>query len=136
MKPDNTYSGVVVKGKFIPNDPFNFRKAFYHLEGKEAMVSVKKKTKRRSNPQNKYLWGVVYALIADHIGEDPESVHDLMKVKFNFKHITTESGKELKMPQTTTKLTTDAFEVYWKSIQRWAAEFLELYIPDPSEVMI
>ena len=43
------------------------------LEGRRVTVTVEKEKRKRSNPLNRYYWGVVLQLIAEHTGEDPEN---------------------------------------------------------------
>ena len=129
----SSFCGTVdTQGKFLPDDPLGFKNSFALFEGKKVTVSVKKYTKKRSNDQNEYLWGVVYTLIADYIGETTESVHDLMKFYFNFK-VRNIHGKNVRVPLSTTKLSTTEFITYYEKIQKWASEFLDIYIPDPNE---
>jgi hypothetical protein len=45
-------------------------------------ISINKFRKSRSLQQNRYMWGVVYKLIADHTGYTADEVHQLMKDRF------------------------------------------------------
>jgi hypothetical protein len=61
---------------FIRNGQIDFqqydRKRWYRLiseqKNGEYVLSLKKKKKRRSNEQLRYLWGVVYKMISDETG--------------------------------------------------------------------
>lgn len=59
-------------------------------------------------------------MISDKTGDTPEDTHENMKRQFRI--------------QSTAKLKTGEFEEYLESIRRWAAQFLELPIPDPNQV--
>lgn len=125
--------GKVAQGKFIPSNTRSFRDAFAFHEGKEVELTVERKKKRRSNNQNAYYHGVVVPMIAQAMGEDScEDVHNYLKAEFNWKYIVI-GDEEKKFPQSTAKLSTAEFSEYVAKIQRWASEFLSLYVPDPNE---
>lgn len=92
-------------------------------------VVIKKHEKQRSNPQNKYYWAVVCRMIADETGLTPDEAHEALKIKFLPKH-----HDLLPTVKSTTKLSTIEFQAYIAEITMWAAEFLQLIIPDPNEV--
>ncbi len=100
------------------------------LEGKRVEVVVRQETKTRTNQQNKYLWGVVYAIISDNTGYDTEQVHDAMKIKFASKHL----ENDLTITERTSKMDTGRMTCYIDDIKRWASEFLHCYVPDAGEV--
>jgi len=75
----------------------------------------------RSNPQNKYYFGVVVDMISEETGNEPEETHELLKLKF-----LKPMGKA-----NTTQLDTREFNLYIEKIQRWAAIELGCIIPDP-----
>ena len=115
-------------GKFIPDNPATFRKAFYLHEGKQVQLSVTRKREKRSSNQNKYYWGVVLPLIAEITGYTIDESHDAMKMQFLVK-------RTAKVPTTksTTDLSTAEMEEYLESIRRFAAVELSCYVPLPNE---
>lgn len=128
-----SFVGRVEKGKFLPESPKAFKEAFYPFEKKRVLLSLRKYQEKRSNPQNRYYFGVVVKIIGLFIGEaDPEAVHDMLKNQFNYE-IKVVGGKEIRVPQSTADLDTDAFAQYIERIRAWASEWLGLYIPDPNE---
>jgi hypothetical protein len=92
-------------------------------------VVIKRHEKQRSNPQNKYYWKIVVGMIADETGLTPDETHEALKMKFLPKH-----HDLLPTVKSTTKLSTIEFQAYIAEIVMWAAEFLQLVIPDPNEV--
>jgi hypothetical protein len=124
--------GKVERGKLILDYPEQLVVRLASLEGKRVEVIVRKETKTRTNQQNRYLFGVVYAIISDCTGYDPEQVHDAMKVKFASKHL--DNG--LVITERTSKMTTERMTQYIDDIKRWASEFLGCYIPDAGEVAL
>ena len=126
---DKIIYGKVTKGIFKPRDPTAFKLCFAKLEGKEVEVVVRKKKKHRSGAQNAYLWAVPYELISDDLGYTPQEVHDAMRFQF-----LTDASKELPKMRSTSDLTTVEFEEYVSKVRQWAAEFRDIYIPEPNEV--
>ena len=126
--------GKVEKGKFLPENVKAFKAAFYGHEGKKVRVTVERFRTRRSDAQNAYYWAVVVPMIGEAIGEDDkEAIHDMLKAEHNYE-ILVIGDKEIRMPESTSKLNTAEFAEYVERVRRWAAEWLNLYIPDPQEV--
>lgn len=94
----------------------------------------------RSNQQNKYLWAVVYSVIAGEIGEDVETVHQICGQKFLSERITIsgdnspETEETFVITKSTTKLNTVEFSAYTEAIRHWAWHELNISIPEPDSV--
>lgn len=96
---------------------------------------------KRSNPQNRYYFGLVVPLIQKGIKDlgtelTNEETHEFLKAKFNADeiHVVDKNTGELlyeSIPKSTTRLNKEDFSAYIEQIQRWAAEFLSIVIPDP-----
>ena len=95
------------------------------------------KSGKRSTQQNRYYWGLVIPILKQaftDLGHEltDDDVHDFLKGKFNSKQVVNEgTGEAVELPMSTTKLNKEDFGVYIESIQRFAAEFLGVVIPDP-----
>lgn len=120
--------GRIQAREFIPKNQRNFDNAMTVFDGKEVVLIVAKKTNERTRPQNNYLWSVPYKMIADETGSDQESVHHEMANMFLREH-----GGTIPKVKSTTKLSTIEFNEYIDNVIRWAASFLELYVPLPNE---
>jgi hypothetical protein len=114
------------------------RKAF-ELEDGTYLMTIKPK-KNRSLPQNKYYWSVMVPMVLEglkDIGYNEiktiEDAHEVLKGLFNKKQLVNPDGVVLEVASTTTKLTTLEFSLYIADVQRWAAEFLNVIIPDPNQ---
>jgi hypothetical protein len=98
-------------------------------------VEVKRLTKGRSNPQNRYYWGVVVPCVGDMVAEmfgerlHEEQIHDLLKSKFLPKKVICEEN----VPQSTRDLTTAEFEDYTARVRSWAYHYGNCAIPQPGE---
>ena len=99
------------------------------LEGKDAEVIIRVPKKGRSNPQNRYMWGVVYSLLSEVTGYTTEEIHDAMRMLFLL-------DRDRKVPtlRSTTALTTVEMEEYLSKIRAWASMNLSCYVPAPNEV--
>jgi len=103
------------------------------LEGLEVEIIIRKKRSKRSIQQNKYLWGVVYKLIARYTGYNEEEIHELCKALFLKKHLQI-GKKRYTTVGSTTDLSTVEFENYTSEIRQWASMELDVFIPLPNEV--
>jgi hypothetical protein len=107
--------------------------------GKNLIIKFERKGSKRSDPQNRYYWGIVIKEIALRLRElghqwiSDEDVHDMMKLKFNCEQVPSENGELMELPKSTTELTKTQFNEYVENVRVWAAEFLGLCIPDPNE---
>jgi hypothetical protein len=65
-----------------------------------------------------------------------EETHEFLKARFNYTEIVnTETGEVMQVPRSTTDLSKEQFSEYKDKIQRWAAEWLNIVIPDPGELL-
>lgn len=83
----------------------------------------------RTSRANRYYWGVCIALIAKHLGEHPEELHEALKAKFRGREDITTG---LVIPRST-RSGSDDFWQYVDAVRHWAHTFLGLYIPSPNE---
>jgi len=107
--------------------------------GKDVAVRFERKRSRRSDPQNRYYFGIVIKEIGIRLRDlghqwiEDEDVHEMMKQKFNFERIVSDHGEALDLPKSTASMTTTQFSEYIERVRQWAADFLEIYIPDPGQ---
>ncbi|MCV5968741.1 hypothetical protein, partial [Lactococcus petauri] len=65
---------------------------------------------------------------------DVQGVHEWLLMKFNYKELVNESTGEVeRIPQRSKSLSKSEFFDYVEKVRKFAAEFLNLYIPDPDE---
>lgn len=115
-------------------------KAFNEFEGKDIVITIEKKRKKRSNMQNAYYWGVIVNLVKNAIKESwgeklsSDEVHEILKVQNNFKEqVNKETGEVIRYYKSTTENSTLEQEDYHEDCRRWAKEWFNIEIPLPNE---
>lgn len=83
-------------------------------------VTVRPYKSKRSTDQNSRLWDL-YTAIGRYIGEEAESVHQLMGWKF-LRYQTAVNGEVVEAIKSTTKLNTQEMTDYQNAIERWAVD--------------
>lgn len=115
--------------------------------GCDVSITVDKKRKTRSTPQNAYYWSVVIPMLIDGLVdagnaglqsgnlEHQQWVHEEMKKLHlsNGMEVEDANGNAYKLPSSTKRCSTLEFMEYLAKIQQWAAECLSISIPDPNE---
>jgi len=117
-------------------------KAIQEFNGKLITITIQRKRKVRSTPQNAYYWGCVVPLIqsafVDSWGErkTKEEIHEFLKREFQFtEHVNEQTGEIIKVGKSTTENTTVEFEEYLEDVRRFAEEWFSILIPLPNEQM-
>ena len=115
-------------------------RAIQSFEGKTVEISIKRATKKRSNNQNAYYWGVVIPIIQDALlstwGEvrNKEFTHEFLKANCGYKEVVNEeTGEIIRVPKSTTDNTTTEQEIYHDACRQLAQEFFNVTIPLPNE---
>lgn len=104
--------------------------------GTKLDITIRKHKTKRTSDQNAYYWGIVIPILADFFGhDDPEAVHEDLKLKFNPIQSRINLGKNI--GDSTTKLSTIEFfsaeDSYVNRICRWAASEYSIFIPPPKK---
>jgi len=104
------------------------------LRDKDVEIVVKEHRPRRSDQQNRYLWGVVYPEILKHLdGWTAEDVHEFCLGEWSGWEVLQGLGrKRMKPIRRSSRLNTAEFNDYVAHIQQAMAE-KGIYIPDPNE---
>jgi hypothetical protein len=147
--PTLTYRANVENGSIQMQDSIRrkmVKEVGYSYEGHNITFTIKKRRNTRSGSQNAYYWSVVLPLILDamiDLGNELQSgnpdhldmIHDLMKRDHldNGLEVRDADGTLYKLPSSTKNCSTLDFMEYIQRIQMWAAEMLNIDIPDPNE---
>ena len=104
------------------------------LRGKQVVITERKS--KRSNEQNRWIWGVAIPLIAEHCGYDHherEALHYELLAK-RFGTVTSKMDPAMKVPaKTSSQMNTREFSDYMEWLARFAATELGVIIPLPDE---
>jgi hypothetical protein len=125
------FTGTIEKGKLKLDSPDRYLVHLAALEGKKIELIIRRRKSKRSIQQNRAYFGIAVEILSNHTGFDKDEMHDALKVKFASR---TDPVTGLTIVESTTKMDTKRFIEYYESIQRWAAEFLNCYIPSPNEI--
>lgn len=127
-----TLAVPVQHGKLAPSQAQQFAidRCLEGFEGKAVELKLDRVRDTRSLRQNKFLWGVVLATIAEATGNTTEDLHEYFKTKFLPRRFVVLNGKEQEVTKTTTTLTTDEFSKYLEQLAAFAATELGITIPD------
>lgn len=125
------FGHVSPEGKLELDAPVVFKLAIRELAGKPVEITVKQKRNKRSDRANRFYFGVVVKLMAEHCGYEVDEMHEALA--FRFLRIEddplTGSPRRKRTPATDTK----EFAEYVEACMRFGAEF-GVYIPEPGEV--
>ena len=124
------FVGQIEKGKLLLDAPAQYLVHLSTLEGRRVEVVVRRQRSQRSLRQNAAYWGIAIEILSEHLGYDKDECHHAMKAKFASR-VDEKTG--LLIIESTAKMDTKRFGRYYEDIQRWAIEFLNVYIPDPNE---
>jgi hypothetical protein len=136
---DVVASGSITGGRLFIRNRRDFDRLIGQMkDGIEVEVAITRRRATRSIQQNRYYWGVVVELLSEHTGYTADELHDFLKAKFIPKKLAICDGNgevqdELVLGGSTRKMNKLEFGEYMESIRRWAAEALDVVIPDPQE---
>ena len=133
----------VLDGNLTRNRPL-LSKAIRSLEGKAVTITIERTKKKRSNPQNRFYWGVVVPLIRQGLNDlghyyTNDQAHEFIKqyVADNAPDVIIEeltlNGLTSRRIKSTSELTTSQFMDYMEVVGQFAADYLNIEIPAPSE---
>lgn len=141
-----SYYGKVKGGKItLPRKRLQ-KEVASTFEGHGIEVIFQRKRNRRSSQQNRYYHGVVIPMVLNafiDLGHDLQSgnaghhemIHEILKERFldNGIELSDANGEVIEGPCSTTRCTTVDFMEYLERIAQWAAEALNIVIPEPNE---
>lgn len=120
----------VTRGVLIPVDPSAWSLSLAKLEAKRVTVEVSAWRKSRSAQQNRYMHGVVIAILGEHLGYHADEMRAALAHKFLSEP---DSKTGLLRIRGTSELSTVEFEEFLSRVRQWAGEELGVFIPLPNE---
>lgn len=148
MKEVLTLGSIDESGRLKIHNRPKFDQAISQLgRGKytPVIISVKRKYRQRTNPENAYYWGVVVFIarqcLQDVWGQElsDEETHYTLKFYCNAEeHINESTGEIFRVPKSTRTLTTVEFEEYLDRCRAWIEEMFStpvnlVRVPLPNE---
>ena len=127
--PIPIFRGRIESGKICLDRRDEFAQLIASLDGKSVELILRQLRTKRSNQQNKYYWGVVIALFAEHCGYGPEEMHDALRWQLLQRH---DQGV-LPTIRSTADLSVDEFTEYVEQCRMLAAG-MGVVIPGPEEI--
>lgn len=124
------FRGQVQAGRFVLEDRAAFATLKASLEGKPIELTLRRLRMTRSGRQNRYLHGVVFAMIAEAAGYTLEEAKDALKWEFLRVH----SDTALPTVRGTSTLDTAEMTEFIEQCRILAASMYGINIPDPNEV--
>ena len=135
----------VENGKLLSNRKMLVA-AIQNYEGQKVEITIEKARNKRTNPQNRWYWGVAVEMVSMRLLElgspmNKEDLHTLIKLAVGkiepsliYHEIVIEStGEIITQLKSTSELTTTDFMAFKQHIQQWAVDTLDIQIPDPNE---
>lgn len=132
-------SVLISKGKFASNLPL-IKDIVKTYEGLTIDITFKKRTNKRSNPQNKYYFGLIVPIFQDCIRNEwgeiwgVNKTHEFLKANCNYDELVNEeTGQIVRVIKSTTENTTTNQEIFHEKCRLLALEFFNTDIPLPEQ---
>ena len=108
-----------------------------------VVLTVEERKDKRSSQANRYYWGVVVELIGRGLKDagwdprecTPESVHETLRMRFLSTDKAIGNDAVITRLRSTTELDKEEFGAYLEHCIRFAAEYLNVVIPEPGTQM-
>lgn len=124
-----------IKGLFNLKPLYDYLSS--HKDGK-YMVEIKLVRNPRSLDQNGWLFGCIYPMLLESLGDagwdftDTDQVHEFFKAQMvHDKVINKHTGEIIEFPGSTAMMDTVTFSTYCDKLREYAKEYLNTEIPDP-----
>jgi hypothetical protein len=143
------FAAKIQNSKIMPSEMALYFTQITKHEGKEVEITLSEKKQTRTTKQNRYYFGVVVYLIRDRLEElgyrksdldesgvpaklTADDVHEMLKRMFNRADVISPDAEVIGTTIKSTKeLSTKEMNDYISQVVVWAAQDLELEIPDP-----
>jgi len=129
----------IIEGELRFKQRSTFLSDLKQLKNGDYILILEKKRKKRSLSQNAYYWGVVVENVKSGLLDigyrmTKDDTHEFLKGKFHIiEKVNENTGEILKAVGSTSEMTTSQMMDYFSEITQWAAEYLNIQIPQPNE---
>jgi hypothetical protein len=130
------YALVSDDAKLEMEQPSDLKRVLRGLIGEVVEVIIRKRRSKRSDRANRWYWGCILEALSEKTGHTPDELHEYCKARFIPKRLAICDGNGVVIDDrvvggSTTKLNREEMADFCEEIRRWAAQDLELVIPDP-----
>lgn len=130
------YGFVSEDVKLEMEQPSDVKRVLRGLIGEVVEVIIRKRRSKRSDKQSRWYWGGILEALSEKTGYTPDELHEYCKARFIPKRLAICDGNGVVIDDrvvggSTTKLSREEMADYCEDIRRWAAQDLDLVIPDP-----
>jgi hypothetical protein len=132
-----TFSATISNGKLRIRNRQSFDVAVSLLKDGNYEMKLERVSKKRTNLQNSFYWGVIIPLCTKGLLDlghavDSDDTHEILKAMFNKKQFVNEqTGEVTHYGGSTQEMTTTDSMAYWERIYQFASEHLNVFIPEP-----
>ena len=106
--------------------------AIKHLPDGPYELEIRPLEETRRSRANRYYFGVVLKMMAEESGATVDDLHEQMKMRHNAKVVADlTTGEEVRIAQSTAKLTVQEFSDYLTLVMVDGAEYLGITFPEP-----
>ncbi len=95
-------------------------------------ITIEEYKEKRSNPQNRYYWGVIVKILGNHFGYTQKETHSAIGQEF----LLVERDGKPPFVRSTSDLDTQEFVEFNEQVKIWAVTYFGVVIPDPESVDI
>ncbi|NID09411.1 hypothetical protein [Fibrivirga algicola] len=133
--------GNVTKGKLSIVERAQFLDSLGNWQDCEVELIVKKIEPHRSNPANRYYWGVVVKIARQvinlELGEyySRDKIHEMLKAECNTVEHDTQSGRMVMVVRDTHDMPHSEFCEYVERCRFWLLNFWGADTPDPVKIL-
>lgn len=102
------------------------------LKNQKLTLTISAEQPTRSNQANRFYWGVVVPLIAEHLGYQKDELHEALKQKF-LSLDAEPDAHGLMRARSTASMTKKEFGDFLENVITWAGSEFGIEIPEPRD---
>lgn len=126
------FGATVQGGRVVFDDANRWRGVLARHEGKRVTVALSRERQQRSLAANRWYWSVVVPIFGEWSGYEKDEAHGVLKSLFLMEDKVLPTGKLIRVPGSTARLSTQEFSAYCERVMRFLAEN-GVYVPSPGE---
>lgn len=141
MREKLEIDAVVLEDGNLPQaSRFKIRRVLASFAGKSVKIIIQRTFRKRTNSQNAFYWGFIVPFFQDLFYREwceihsVKDTHEILKAACNYREIVNiATGEVLKVPMSTTELSTKGWMEYEQKLAQLAMDFFGEVLPEPNE---